>query len=91
MVLVASGVLGSSDLDSSTRERRSPGDGQLHRTGGCDGRFARVLRNQGHGRIVVLSSVAGYRVRAANLVYGAAKAGLDGFALGSATLWPAVA
>ncbi len=44
--------------------------------------FARVLRAQGHGRMVVLSSVAGYRVRAANLVYGAAKAGLDGFALG---------
>ncbi|MGO9965177.1 MAG: SDR family NAD(P)-dependent oxidoreductase [Acidimicrobiales bacterium] len=44
--------------------------------------FARVLRAQGHGRIVVLSSVAGYRVRAANFVYGAAKAGLDGFALG---------
>jgi decaprenylphospho-beta-D-erythro-pentofuranosid-2-ulose 2-reductase len=44
--------------------------------------FARVLRTQGHGRIVVLSSVAGYRVRAANFVYGAAKAGLDGFALG---------
>lgn len=44
--------------------------------------FARVLRAQGYGRIVVLSSVAGYRVRAANLVYGAAKAGLDGFALG---------
>jgi decaprenylphospho-beta-D-erythro-pentofuranosid-2-ulose 2-reductase len=44
--------------------------------------FARVLRSQGHGRIVVLSSVAGYRVRAANFVYGAAKAGLDGFALG---------
>ena len=44
--------------------------------------FARVMRIQGHGRIVVLSSVAGYRVRAANFVYGAAKAGLDGFALG---------
>jgi len=44
--------------------------------------FARVLSAQGHGRIIVLSSVAGYRVRAANLVYGAAKAGLDGFALG---------
>jgi len=41
--------------------------------------FARVMRAQGHGRIVVLSSVAGYRVRAANFVYGAAKAGLDGF------------
>jgi decaprenylphospho-beta-D-erythro-pentofuranosid-2-ulose 2-reductase len=40
------------------------------------------LRRQGHGRIVVLSSVAGFRVRRSNFVYGAAKAGLDGFALG---------
>ncbi len=40
------------------------------------------LRQQGHGRIVVLSSVAGVRVRRSNFVYGAAKAGLDGFALG---------
>ena len=38
------------------------------------------LREQGHGTLVVLSSVAGVRVRRANLVYGAAKAGLDGFA-----------
>jgi len=44
--------------------------------------FARVLSAQGHGRVVVLSSAAGYRVRAANFVYGAAKAGLDGFAQG---------
>lgn len=43
---------------------------------------ARRLRAQGHGTLVVLSSVAGYRVRRANLVYGAAKAGLDGFAQG---------
>ncbi len=43
---------------------------------------AALLRRQGHGRIVVLSSVAGYRVRRANYVYGAAKAGLDGFAVG---------
>jgi decaprenylphospho-beta-D-erythro-pentofuranosid-2-ulose 2-reductase len=40
------------------------------------------LQRQGHGRIVVLSSVAGYRVRRSNFVYGAAKAGLDGFAQG---------
>ncbi|MGH9108823.1 MAG: SDR family NAD(P)-dependent oxidoreductase [Acidimicrobiales bacterium] len=40
------------------------------------------LRQQGHGRIVVLSSVAGVRVRRANFVYGSAKAGLDGYALG---------
>ena len=42
---------------------------------------ARVMRRQGHGRIVVLSSVAGERVRPANMVYGSSKAGLDGFAL----------
>ena len=46
--------------------------------------FAAVLRNQGHGRMVVLSSVAGVRVRRANYVYGASKAGLDGFAQGMA-------
>ena len=40
------------------------------------------LRTQGHGRLVVLSSVAGERVRRSNYVYGASKAGLDGFALG---------
>ena len=40
------------------------------------------LQRQGHGRIVVLSSVAGFRVRRLNFVYGSAKAGLDGFALG---------
>jgi len=41
---------------------------------------AQCLRRQGHGTIVVLSSVAGRRVRARLAVYGAAKAGLDGFA-----------
>ena len=42
------------------------------------------LRAQGHGTIVVLSSVAAVRPRKANLVYGAAKSGLDAFARG----WP---
>jgi decaprenylphospho-beta-D-erythro-pentofuranosid-2-ulose 2-reductase len=40
------------------------------------------LRLQGHGRIIVLSSVAGFRVRRSNFVYGSAKAGLDAFAAG---------
>ena len=44
--------------------------------------LANLLREQGHGRIVVFSSVAGVRVRRANYVYGSAKAGLDGFANG---------
>jgi decaprenylphospho-beta-D-erythro-pentofuranosid-2-ulose 2-reductase len=42
------------------------------------------LRAQGHGTIVVLSSVAAVRPRKANFVYGAAKAGLDSFARGLA-------
>ena len=42
------------------------------------------LRDQGHGTIVVLSSVAAIRPRRANFVYGSAKAGLDAFARGLA-------
>ncbi|MFL6120081.1 decaprenylphospho-beta-D-erythro-pentofuranosid-2-ulose 2-reductase, partial [Actinophytocola sp.] len=44
--------------------------------------LAERLRRQGHGRVVVLSSVAGERVRRANFVYGSTKAGMDGFYLG---------
>ena len=40
------------------------------------------LADQGHGAIVVLSSVAGERIRRSNFVYGASKAGLDAFAQG---------
>ena len=40
------------------------------------------LRRQGHGTLVVLSSVAGERVRPENFVYGSTKAGLDAFAQG---------
>ncbi len=42
------------------------------------------MRAQGRGTIVVLSSVAAVRPRKANMVYGAAKAGLDAFARGLA-------
>jgi decaprenylphospho-beta-D-erythro-pentofuranosid-2-ulose 2-reductase len=44
--------------------------------------LAEVLRRQGHGVIVALSSVAGERVRRSNFVYGSSKAGMDGFYLG---------
>ena len=43
---------------------------------------ARLMRGQGHGTIVVLSSVAAQRARAANAVYCASKAGLDSLAEG---------
>ncbi|WP_298347748.1 SDR family NAD(P)-dependent oxidoreductase [Ferrimicrobium sp.] len=45
---------------------------------------ANRLQTQGYGLIIVLSSVAGEQVRRSNYLYGAAKAGLDGFALGLA-------
>jgi decaprenylphospho-beta-D-erythro-pentofuranosid-2-ulose 2-reductase len=44
----------------------------------------RRLRDQDRGTLVVLSTVAGERVRASNAVYGAAKAGIDGLAQGLA-------
>lgn len=43
-----------------------------------------ALRRQSHGTLVVLSTVAGERVRASNAIYGAARAGLDGLAQGLA-------
>lgn len=42
---------------------------------------ARTLESQGHGTLVVYSSVAGQRVRAENAAYGAGKAAVDGFTL----------
>ncbi|MCB1272634.1 MAG: SDR family NAD(P)-dependent oxidoreductase [Microthrixaceae bacterium] len=43
---------------------------------------ARHMREQGHGAIVLMSSVAGVRARKDNFVYGATKAGLDAFGQG---------
>lgn len=43
---------------------------------------AQHLVAQGHGTIVVLSSVAGLRARRSNFVYGSSKAGLDVFSQG---------
>ena len=44
--------------------------------------LAARMREQGHGAIVALSSVAGERPRRANFVYGSTKAGLDAFYTG---------
>ena len=43
---------------------------------------AAQLRRQGHGILIVLSSVAGVRTRASNFVYGSTKAAQDAFATG---------
>jgi decaprenylphospho-beta-D-erythro-pentofuranosid-2-ulose 2-reductase len=44
--------------------------------------LAERLKRQGHGAIVVFSSVAAERPRRANYLYGSTKAGLDAFAQG---------
>ena len=41
--------------------------------------LAERMKKQGHGQIVVFSSVAGEMVRRSNFVYGSSKAGTDGF------------
>lgn len=83
LVLVAFGVLG----DQAEAERDTQAALGVLRTNFVGAAavclaLARRLRAQGHGTLVVLSSVAGERVRAANFVYGASKAGIDGFCQG---------
>jgi decaprenylphospho-beta-D-erythro-pentofuranosid-2-ulose 2-reductase len=43
---------------------------------------AERMTRQGHGTIVLLSSVAGERARKSNFLYGSSKAGIDAFAQG---------
>lgn len=85
VAVVAFGVLGDQAVD----ERDAASAVAVARTNYLGGVSALTvlgerLRTQGHGALVVLSSVAGERVRRSNYVYGSTKAGLDGFATGLA-------
>ncbi|MFF4348110.1 decaprenylphospho-beta-D-erythro-pentofuranosid-2-ulose 2-reductase [Streptomyces sp. NPDC001530] len=83
MVLLAFGVLGD-----QARDEKEPAQAvrvaQTNYTGAVSAGLvcARALQAQGHGSLVVLSSVAGERARRANFIYGSSKAGLDAFAQG---------
>ncbi|MET7696161.1 MULTISPECIES: decaprenylphospho-beta-D-erythro-pentofuranosid-2-ulose 2-reductase [unclassified Streptomyces] len=83
MVLLAFGVLGD-----QARDEKEPVSAvrvaQTNYTGAVSAGLvcARALQTQGHGSLVVLSSVAGERARRANFIYGSSKAGLDAFAQG---------
>ncbi len=83
VVVLAFGVLGDQEQDELD-PARAVGVMRTNLIGGVSALtvVATQLRTQGHGAAVVLSSVAGERVRRSNYVYGASKAGLDGFALG---------
>lgn len=83
VVLLAFGVLGdqeSFDADPATAAQAAI----TNYAGGVSSGLAAAkhLRAQGHGTLVVITSVAGVRVRADNVVYGSTKAGLDAFAQG---------
>jgi decaprenylphospho-beta-D-erythro-pentofuranosid-2-ulose 2-reductase len=83
LVVVAAGTLGD-QTESETDPRAAVRVVTTNFTGPLAAMvaFADLMRSQGQGRFVVLSSVAGVRTRRSNFVYGASKAGLDGFAQG---------
>jgi decaprenylphospho-beta-D-erythro-pentofuranosid-2-ulose 2-reductase len=83
LVLVAIGQLGEQSFDEADPQRTAEMIGvNFGYPAAVLAGLAAQLRRQGHGRIVVLSSVAGVRVRRSNYLYGASKAGLDAYAIG---------
>jgi decaprenylphospho-beta-D-erythro-pentofuranosid-2-ulose 2-reductase len=83
LVLVAFGILGDQeaawqDVDAAV------GLADVNYRGAvvCGVLAAELLRLQGYGALVLLSSVAGERVRRTNFAYGASKAGADAFYVG---------
>jgi decaprenylphospho-beta-D-erythro-pentofuranosid-2-ulose 2-reductase len=83
LVLLAFGVLGDqADFDADPEAAVQAV--RANYVGGVSAGLAtaNAIRRQGHGTLVVLSSVAGLRARRSNFVYGSSKAGLDAFAQG---------
>lgn len=83
MVLLAFGVLGDQERDESD-PLAAVRVAQTNYTGAVSAGLvcAQALQAQGHGSLVVLSSVAAERARRADFIYGSSKAGLDAFAQG---------
>ena len=83
VVVVAFGVLG--DQEEAEREpERAVAMAEVNFVGALSAsqEAGNRLAEQGHGSLVVLSSVAGERPRRSNYAYGATKAGIDAFAVG---------
>lgn len=89
LVILAVGILGDQSLDESDASAVAKVI-TTNFTGPAAALTAVVARMkaQGNGSILVLSSVAGAKVRRSNFIYGSSKAGIDSFALGfSDALW----
>ncbi len=83
LVVLAFGVLGD-QADFDAEPERAVLAARTNYVGAVSAGLvvADRFRRQGHGTLVVLSSVAGERARRTNFVYGSTKAGLDAFAQG---------
>lgn len=83
MVLLAFGVMGDQARDEA-EPLAAVRVAQTNYTGAVSAGLvcAGALQVQGHGSLVVLSSVAGERARRADFIYGSSKAGLDAFTQG---------
>lgn len=82
-VLLAFGIPGDQTRDEET-PLSAVRVAQTNYTGAVSAGLvcAGALQAQGHGSLVVLSSVAAERARRADFIYGSSKAGLDAFAQG---------
>ena len=82
VAIIAHAVLGD-DIDGFATPSRVAEILDINMTATCALMYALAaqMKQQGHGRIALFSSVAGVRVRKANPVYGASKAGIDALAL----------
>jgi decaprenylphospho-beta-D-erythro-pentofuranosid-2-ulose 2-reductase len=80
LAIVAFGVLGDNEVQWHD-QKQTVLAAQVNYTGAVSVGvlLADRMKNQGHGQIVVFSSVAGEMVRRSNFVYGSTKAGVDGF------------
>ena len=81
VVIQAFGQLGVDDGDDPEAGARLA---EVNYVGAVSSGLAvsRRLRSQGHGTLIVLSSVAGIRTRPSNFVYGSTKAAQDAFSTG---------
>lgn len=83
VVVLAAGVLGD-----QARAEQEPDhaleiiDANFRGAASVSLHVARQIERQGHGALVVLSSIAAVQPRRSNFVYGASKAGIDAFARG---------
>lgn len=85
LVLIASGVLGQAPEVEENDEVIRMIQINFLGTVAFLNAISRKMKKQGHGQILVVTSVAGVRPRKANYIYGSTKAGLEFYSLGLAS------